>query len=86
MHNAFIVDRQIQENLGLAHELFHFLKLRKAKQKFELCIKLDMHKAYDQVEWDFLEAVLLKLGFCRDWTNLVMNCACSMEFTILLNS
>ncbi|KAM1291979.1 hypothetical protein ACFX13_019337 [Malus domestica] len=50
MHNAFIVDRQIQENLGLAHELFHFLKLRKAKQKFELCIKLDMHKAYNQVE------------------------------------
>ncbi|KAM2891276.1 hypothetical protein COP2_009594 [Malus domestica] len=74
MQNVFIADRQIQENLGLAHELFHFLKLRKTKQKFEMCVKLDMQKAYDRVEWDFLEAVLLKLGFSRDWTNLVMNC------------
>ncbi|CAN6551855.1 unnamed protein product [Malus baccata var. baccata] len=74
MQNDFIADRQIQENLGLAHELFHFFKLRKAKQKFELCIKLDMHKAYNRAEYDFLKAVLLKLGFCRDWTNLAMNC------------
>lgn len=65
MQNAFIADRQIQGNIAIAHELFHFLKLRKAKAKVEMCIKLDMHKAYDRVEWDFLEAVLMKLGFCR---------------------
>lgn len=47
MQNAFVVDRQIQDNIGIAHELFHFLKLRKTKRKFELRIKLDMHKVYD---------------------------------------
>lgn len=47
----------------MAHEIFHFLILRKAKQKFEMAIKLDMHKAYDHVEWDFLEQVLIKMGF-----------------------
>ncbi|CAN6690416.1 unnamed protein product [Malus baccata var. baccata] len=85
MQNAFIADRQIQENLGLAHELFHFMKLRKSQQKFEMCVKLDMQKGYDRVEWDFLEAVLLKLGFCRGWTNLVMNCVRTVQFAILLN-
>ncbi|KAM1235979.1 hypothetical protein ACFX2J_005375 [Malus domestica] len=44
------------DNIGIAHELFHFLKLRKTKSKFELGIKLDMHKAYDRVDWDFLDA------------------------------
>ena len=29
---------------------------------FELGIKLDMHKAYDWVEWDFLDAVMDKDG------------------------
>lgn len=53
MQHAFVVDRQIQENIGITHDLFYFLKLRKAKRKYELGIKLDMHKAYDQVEWDF---------------------------------
>lgn len=42
---------------------FHFLKLRKTKTKFKLGIKLDMNKAYDCVEWDFLEAVMVHLGF-----------------------
>lgn len=48
-------------------------------------IKLDIHKAYDRVEWDFLEMVLLKLGFCRGWTNLIMNCVCTVEFATLLD-
>lgn len=42
--------RQIQDNIIIAHEVFHFLKLRKAKKNFELGIKLDMNKAYDRVE------------------------------------
>lgn len=50
MQNAFVSGRQIQDNIGIAHELFHFLKLRKVKGKFEFGIKMDMHKAYDLVE------------------------------------
>ncbi|CAN6675688.1 unnamed protein product [Malus baccata var. baccata] len=43
-------------NIGIAHEMFHFLKGRTAKRKFEMGVKLDMQKAYDRVEWDFLDA------------------------------
>ena len=50
MQNAFVEGRQNQDNIGIAHEMFHFLKLRKAKGKFEMGIKLDMHKAYDRVK------------------------------------
>lgn len=63
MQSAFVAGRQIQDNIGIAHEMFHFLKLRKAKNKFKIGLKLDMHKAYDRVEWDFLEAVMEKMGF-----------------------
>lgn len=49
--NTFVAGRQIQDNIGIAHEIFHFFKLRKKKErKFELGVKLDMHKAYDSVE------------------------------------
>lgn len=50
MQNAFVASRQTQDNIGIAHELFHFLKLRKAKGNFELGVILDMHKAYNRVE------------------------------------
>ncbi|KAM1743179.1 hypothetical protein ACFX12_013097 [Malus domestica] len=48
--NAFVAGRMIHDNVGIAHELFQFLKGRKARNKFEMGIKLDMQKAYDRVE------------------------------------
>ncbi|KAM1951519.1 hypothetical protein ACFX15_006123 [Malus domestica] len=83
--NAFVEGRQIQDNIGIAHELFHFLKNRKTKCNFELGIKLDMHKAYDRVEWDFLMAVMEKMGFNSRWRNLIMGCISTVNFSILLN-
>ncbi|KAM1004868.1 hypothetical protein ACFX2C_005015 [Malus domestica] len=48
--NVFIVGRQIQDNIGIAHKLFHFLKTQRTRRKFELGVKLYMHKVYDRVE------------------------------------
>lgn len=61
--NAFVGDRQIQDNVLIAHKVFHHLKLKNSTKYFEIGIKLDMNKAYDRIEWDFLKTVLLKLGF-----------------------
>lgn len=49
-HNAFVKGRQIQDNILVAHEVFHFLKLRKVKMKFELVMKIDTNKVYDMIE------------------------------------
>ncbi|KAM2160939.1 hypothetical protein ACFX1Q_043980 [Malus domestica] len=44
-----------------------------------------MNKAYDQFEWDFLEAVMVQLGFQRRWVDMVMRCVKMVEFSILIN-
>lgn len=64
--NAFVPRCQIQDNLILAHEAYHYLKLKKSKVDHKFALKLDMNKACDRVEWNFLEAALLKFGFCSD--------------------
>ena len=33
-----------------------------------------MSKVYDRIEWAFLEAMLLRLGFDAKWVTLIMLC------------
>ncbi|XP_062014482.1 uncharacterized protein LOC133731021 [Rosa rugosa] len=83
--SAFVSGRQIQDNVIVAHEIYHHLKMLRTGSDFELGIKLDMNKAYDRLEWDFLEAVLYKLGCSPQWINLVMNCVRSVNISVLVN-
>ena len=50
-----------------------------------MIVKLDMSKAYDQMEWNFLEEVMRRLGFAEQWINLVMMCVRTANYVILLN-
>lgn len=53
--HVFLPRRLFTYNILLAYESMHAIKNKK-KGKWSYCaVKLDMHKAYDRVEWIFLE-------------------------------
>ncbi len=81
---AFISSRAIQDNIIMAHKAFRYLLTSKSKNH-SMAMKLDMHKAYDQVNWDFLEKALLQFGFDSRRVHIIIQCVSTMSFSIIIN-
>ena len=50
-----------------------------------MAIKLDIDKAYDRVELEFLCRIMLKLGLDSKWVQLAMETICTSSYSVLIN-
>jgi hypothetical protein len=83
--SAFVRSRLIMDNIITAYECLHFMKRTKAKRHHFAALKLDMRKEYDRMEWAYLEAIMLKLGFSRAWVSLIMRLVSTVSFSVRFN-
>ncbi|KAL0297832.1 UNVERIFIED_CONTAM: hypothetical protein Scaly_3082300 [Sesamum calycinum] len=81
--NAFVPGRSISDNILLAQELLAGYNQTRLPERCTL--KVDIQKAYDSVEWDFLLEVLRLFNFPTHFITLIVQCVSTASFSVSLN-
>lgn len=83
--SVFVHGKFITKNLIITYKTLHSMITKwKGNNRF-MALKLDMRKAYDRVEWDFLKVVMLKMGFNSKLVSLIMACDFSVSYSMIVN-
>lgn len=80
--SAFIKGRHISENSLLAHELIRNFNKPGADK---MCLKIDLQKAYDKINRQFIIHVLHCMNFPTSLINLIEECISTPTYSIIIN-
>ena len=81
--HAFIKGRKIQHAIGLTSESFNLLNYKSYGGNVGL--KIDISKAFDTLDWNFLIRVLTQFGFNQTFTKWITTLLHSASLSILVN-
>lgn len=82
--SSLIPHRQSRDNVIVAQEIFHSMRVRKGKKGW-LAIKIDLEKAYDCLNWEFIRETLEDIGLPNHFIQLIWHFISSTKMKVLWN-
>lgn len=81
--SAFLEGRLLTDNAIIAFEINHYIHRRTQGKTGVAGLKIDISKAYDRLEWCFLENMLRKMGFHQIWISRLMAYINSVSYSFV---
>jgi Reverse transcriptase (RNA-dependent DNA polymerase) len=81
---AFIKGQSIIDNAILMKEIIHLFGCKNYTEE-AFALKVDITKAFDTLEWDFIQRALKEMQMPRGLIKLIMSCIRSSRLTVLVN-
>lgn len=80
---AFVEGRSITHNILLCQDV---VKHYGCKSCMPSCLlKMDLRKAYDTLNWEFLKDMMVALNFPHRFIKIVMSCVTSTQYSLVIN-
>lgn len=83
--SAFIEGRLLNDNALIAFEINHYMRRLSQGSKGVAGFKIDISKAYDRLEWGFIQNMMIKFGFSSQWIARVMGLVTSVSYSFIRN-
>jgi len=84
--SAFIHGRSILDSTMVAIEVIHYMKTKTRGQDGWVTLKLDISKAYDRMDWEYLKEFMIKMGLDNKWIHWMAMFFKSADYSILVNN
>lgn len=81
---SFVPGRQAIDNAIICQEMIHSMRFTKAK-KGAVILKVDLKKAYDRLEWSFIEDTLVDAGMPNKLVDIIMRLVSGGSCKLLWN-
>lgn len=81
---SFVPGRNIQENIIITKEMAFFFK-KSSPCRNIMALKIDLSKAYDNLEWGFIRDTMQGFNFPQSLIDLIMDCICSPHISLIWN-
>jgi Reverse transcriptase (RNA-dependent DNA polymerase) len=81
---AFIQGRSITDNTILMKEVLHSFNLKTYTEE-SFALKADFNKAFDMVEWVFIQHGLRMINMPESLIKLIISCLSSSKIMVLIN-
>ncbi|CAL8098739.1 unnamed protein product [Prunus armeniaca] len=81
---SFVLGRHITDNILIAQEMMYKFRVSKG-EKGLFAWKINLSKAYDRLNWKFIEYVIEELQLSAHYIKLIISCVNSVRYQVCVN-